>query len=149
MTLARRYIILQRLVWLQSAFCIVLSLYVLFTHKKSFPLNVSINESPAVDLSFLDMVTNSLPTARASLPAGTGAPVAPSEDNGARPSKNFPFRFDGYCVIDGVSYASVGNHVFRSGEYIHGQRIESISALGVVVDGTWYDYKSNSQGVQK
>ena len=76
MKIARRYRILQRIVWAQSAFSILLSLYVLVSHKKVYPLNVSVNETPAIDLSFLDMVTNS--AIRLDTPAAPslGAPVA-------------------------------------------------------------------------
>lgn len=148
MTVARRYILLQRIVWAQSAFCIALSLYCLFSSKKQFPLNLTVSEAPALDLSFLDGITN---TPRRAVGAGAPTPPAPvAEGLGATAPtspRRLPFRFDGYSVVDGFPCVVVdGKRVLREGATVHGRKIESISPLGVIVDGEWYDYTPKKEG---
>ena len=142
MKIARRYVLLQRIVWVQSLLCACLALYVLFARKKAYPLNVTVNETSPLPPYLIEAVTNL--TLRA--PAASIAPPAPVvggvEAGGAPvPVKvRFPFRFDRYCVVGGVGCAAVGNRVIREGDVIHGQKVESITPLGVLVDGFFYNY---------
>lgn len=146
MKIARRYKILQRIVWAQSAFSLLLSLYVLVSHKKVYPLNVSVNESPAIDLSFLDFITNSVSRAEQPAAPSLGAPVASGAGSAAADDrvKRLPFSFDRFCVVSGVPCAAVGKWVYRAGDKINGRVIDSVSALGVVVDGEFYSYSSRN-----
>lgn len=145
MKIARRYRILQRIVWAQSAFSILLSLYVLVSHKKVYPLNVSVNETPAIDFSFLDMVTNSSFRIDTSAVPSHGAPVASGAGTApADRARRFPFLFDHFSVVSGVPCAVVGKWVYRAGDKINGCVIDSVSALGVVVDGEFYTYASRN-----
>lgn len=140
MKIAKRYVLLQRIVWFQSAFCVALALYTLVASKKQYPLNLTVAEAPSIDLSFLDFVTNQ-PRRAVSATALPPAPVAGGNAVAAAPLRRFPFRFDCYSVVGGIPSVVVGgSRVLREGDVIHGRRIESISPLGVVVEGEWYDY---------
>lgn len=148
MKIARRYVILQRIVWVQSLFCILLAVYVMAARKKSYPLTVTVNESKPIDLRFLDGLTNSF--FRTSHPAPpTPAPVVgvEAQGGGSVVRDRFPFVFDRYCVISGIGYAVVGSRVVGVGANINGKTVDSISPLGVVVDGFFYGYKNHNGGI--
>lgn len=151
MKLARRYVILQRIVWVQSLFCILLACYVMVARKKAYPLTVTVNESKPIDLRFLDGLTNSFFRSSIHAPS-TPAPVAGVEvppDGRVVVRDRLPFVFDSYCVISGIGYAVVGSRVVGVGASINGRIVDSISPLGVVVDGFFYEYKNHNGGIVK
>ena len=138
MKIARRYLLLQRIVWVQSLLCALLALYVLFSRKKSYPLTVTVNESTPIDLSFLDGITNRIynTTQHTSPPT----PVVGGEGVAPVLRTRLPFRFDRFCIVDGVPCVAVGSRVLREGDTINGRKVESISPMGVIVDGDFYEY---------
>lgn len=142
MKIAKRYLLLQRIVWVQSLLTALLAIYVLVARKRAYPLNVTVNEVSPVDSSILDAVTNITRFAHTAS-ATPSAPVTGGVVAGAVPQPEkvrYPFRFDHYCVVSGVACAAVGNRVFREGDFLNGCKIESISPLGVIVDGFFYHY---------
>lgn len=143
MKIARRYRLLQKIVFAQGSFSVLLSLYVLVAHKKSYPLTVTVQESPALDLTFLDGITNAYQFAKVHPSSDLGAPVVSgSDENGVSPFKRFPFCFERYCVVDGEPCAVVGKWIYRVGDKLNGCIIDSVSPLGVVVDGSFYSYST-------
>lgn len=136
MKLYRRYRLALLLVYLQSFFVLGFGLYVFISAKTKNEYKVEIVKNE-VDTSFLRLITNRVSNSFSSVEKlVTNSTAAVYNNHPFTPI--FPsLSFDGYFEANGVSYATIRGYYYKVGDFIHGEKIISISPQFVQFDNRY------------